>query len=70
MDEIVGHMQEGIELHPAEEIVDRGNNMVDGLLQSLRKPRRIACNCICIHNTFQNFQIFPYPSQNTRREPL
>ena len=55
MDEIVGHMQEGIELHPAEEIVDRGNNMVDGLLQSLRKPRRIACNCICIHNTFQNF---------------
>ena len=31
MDEIVGHMREGIELHPAEEIVDRDNNMVDGL---------------------------------------
>ncbi|GAA6297016.1 2-oxoacid:acceptor oxidoreductase subunit alpha [Enterocloster asparagiformis] len=36
MDEIVGHMREGICLHPAEEIIDRDNRMVD------QKPYAVA----------------------------
>lgn len=36
MDEIVGHMREGICLHPAAEIIDRDNRMVNG------KPYAVA----------------------------
>ena len=36
MDEIVGHMREGICLHPAAEIIHRDNRMVDG------KPYAVA----------------------------
>lgn len=41
MDEIVGHMREGIELSEAEEIIDRDNHMVNGKPYAVSKGNSI-----------------------------